>query len=137
MFCVSVVYEGGCCLKLQSCKILKIQTVSPSKYKPKTSKCKKTLFEITTPNISPLGLVLGNCPQIQNKTFSKNGTVTKIFVFAKELLRVPNDCSQKVLQFIAVCVVLFILSFEFPSPCRQSSCITAFYKGLPPQSEFL
>ena len=33
-----------------------------------------------------------------------------IFVFAKELLRVPNDCSQKVLQFIAVYEVHSTLS---------------------------
>ena len=34
-----------------------------------------------------------------------------MFVFAKELLRVPNDYSQKVLQFyIAVCVVHSLLS---------------------------
>ena len=35
---------------------------------------------------------------------SKNGTVTLIFVFAKELSRVPNNCSQKVSQFITICV---------------------------------
>ena len=30
---------------------------------------------------------------------------TYIFAFAKELLRVPNDCSKNVSQYIAVCVV--------------------------------
>ena len=37
---------------------------------------------------------------------SKNGTVTHIFfLFAKELLLAPIDCSLKVSQYIAVCVV--------------------------------
>ena len=37
---------------------------------------------------------------------SKNGTVTQKYLYlqARELLRVPSDCSQKVSQFIAVCV---------------------------------
>ena len=28
-----------------------------------------------------------------------------MFAFAKELLRVPNECSQKLSQYVAVCVV--------------------------------
>ena len=30
---------------------------------------------------------------------------TKLFAFPKELLRVPNDGSQKVSQYITICVV--------------------------------
>ena len=58
------------------------------------------------PKTSPRGLVLGNCPQIQNKLKqSKNCTGTLIFLHLPELLLLPNDCSQKVSQYIAVCVV--------------------------------
>jgi len=55
----------------------------------------------------PRGLLLGNCSQlIQNKTKQKQCAVThENFEFAKELLRVPNNCSQKVSQYVAVCVV--------------------------------
>ena len=57
------------------------------------------------PNIVPQGLVLGNCPKIQNKAKQKLYSNTKFFAFAKELLRVPNDCSQNVSHYIAVCIV--------------------------------
>ena len=42
---------------------------------------------------------------MQNETKQKRCSNTKIFAFARELLRVQNDCSQKVSQFIAFCVV--------------------------------
>ena len=43
----------------------------------------------------PGGLYLESALIYKTKQ-SQNGTVTLIFVFAKKLLRVPNNCSQKV-----------------------------------------
>ena len=59
----------------------------PSKYKPPGA-CTRTDY-----------------PQIQNKKSKKCTVTQKFFHFAKELLRMPNDWSQKVSQYIAVCVV--------------------------------
>ena len=57
---------------------------------------------------------------------------------AKELLHVPNDCSQKVSQYIAVCItsLLFSLGVDFLGPCRQSTCMAELLKDLCPQGEF-
>ena len=55
---------------------------------------------------------------------SNNGTITYKFLgFAKELLRVPNGCSQKVLQFIAVSVVHSSLS-AWISPVHIDKVLT-------------
>ena len=73
------------------------------------------------------GLVLGNCPHIQNKRKQPYSN-TYIFSFAKELLRVPDDCSQKVSQYIAVCLrsSLLTLGLDFLIPYRQSTCMAEF-----------
>ena len=51
--------------------------------------------------------MLGNCPQIQKtKKQSKNSTVTcNCFYLPKKYYVCQKDCSQKVLQLIAVCIV--------------------------------
>ena len=45
-----------------------------------------------------------NCAQIQNKTKRKLFSNTN-FCICQRTIRVPNECSQKVLQYIAVGVV--------------------------------
>ena len=85
----------------------KIQKISPSIYKLPKLITQKHLSYIAPPNISPWGLILGNCPQIQktNKQ-SKNGTVPIIFFYLpKNYYACQSDCSHKVLPFIAVCIV--------------------------------
>ena len=57
---------------------------------------------------------------------SKNCTVThKIILYfcicKRTKLRVPNDCSQKVSHYIAVCVVHCSLGLDFLGPYRQST----------------
>ena len=88
-------------------------------------------WQVYPQNISPRGLVLGNCPQMQNKT--------KQIIF----LYLPKNCY--VCQMIAVrkchCLLLlaqflFTLGLDFLSPCRQSTCMAVFQKGLRPQGKF-
>ena len=91
-------------------------------YKPLQIQAPKTRSLNRPPNIGPRRLVLGNCPQIQNKAKQKLYSNTKIFAFAKELLRVPNDCSQNVSHYIAVCLVHSLtLGLDFLVPYRQST----------------
>ena len=86
-------------------KYRKIPKISPSKYKAPIFVTQKILRKIAPPDISrKIGnrkSEIGNRSQIQNKTKQK----CIIFFFAKEPSHAPNDCSQKVSQFISVCVV--------------------------------
>ena len=86
----------------------KIPKISPSKNKLPNLIVQKHLHCIAPPNIGPWGVLLGNCPQIQktNKQ-SKNGTVPiKFFICLLQNYYVhQRDYSQKVLHFIAVCIV--------------------------------
>ena len=49
-------------------------------------------------------IVLGNCPQIQNNTKQKSYSNTNFCICQRAIIG-PNDCSQKVSQYIAVCIV--------------------------------
>ena len=46
-------------------------------------------------HVNSWGLVPGNCPQMQHETKQERYSNTYLFLFTKELLRVPNDCSQE------------------------------------------
>ena len=54
---------------------------------------------------TPPGPCTWKLPSNSKITQSKNCTVTQILSSVKELLIVPNDCSQKVSQFVAVGIV--------------------------------
>ena len=96
----------------------KIQKISPSIYKLPKLITQKHLTYIAPPNISPWGLILGNCPQIHKtnkqtnkaKTYSTNYN----FLFAKELLCVPKWLqSQSVTVYCCLHSSLFILRLGF------------------------